>query len=435
MILYFKRVMVLVVLFAGIACGYAESSLLVELGRERIALENELRSRAEELFKKRFGVSEVIIRIDAVPFLSVGEMEQEAERRFVLPGVPVAEEVMSAREAPAMRYFLRRMIVKLYLPEDFPEEEIPAVRTFLTELLHLDYDRGDVLNIENTLAASSGIDLYALLENPQTYRISGLLLAFVFLLGPVGSYLKQAKRQIAITSIQGRNALDIGGPESGTVKKITESRESKYFSFVNSGNLSRMLHVLENEPVEATAILCEHLPDEYLSWLLSRLPGNKKWETVRFMSKVNFLPPEKISETEKRLRAKVENVVGGEESVLRIFRDIDSDEQEKMVAATAEVNPALAEKLKSSMISFEDILGFDSAALIPVVRKSGVAIVARALKGQDKEALAGLKKKLPAGMSRMIEEELSYLPEIDEKEVALARKELIKNAYGINANI
>ncbi len=416
---------------------YPGERVFINLGRERLAFENELEKKAETQLRKRFDMENVAVQVSAVPYMDASEIEEEGTRRYALPGVPVAEEIMSESEAPEIRYFLRRLDTRVYLSENVDDDTVSDVRSFLTELLNVDYDRGDRLDIERALAPPGGFDYSALIRPPYLFYSAGLLFLFLFLMGPVGSYLRQARKNIEITSIRERSTSAVPGGaavEGAGYKnqdgsdKNTGSKEG-YFSFVNSGNLSRLLQALRDENAESAAVVCEFLPAELSGEVLSGIPYHKRKDAIKFMSRVNYLSAEKIKEIESRIKEKVQNIVGGDESLFKLFTELDIEEQREMVEAAEQENKKLAEKLREHIITFEDILDYDASDLISLMRINGAALFARALKGAEKESVSKLTKKLPSGSVKMLQEELSFLSDLDEKQVFDARKKIIKSAY------
>ncbi len=436
----FTLVAAFTLLLAGAA--YGTEQVFVELGRERLVFERELERKTENHLGRRFALDNVSVRINAVPFLDTRDIEMETERGSRLPGVPVLQEILSASEAPALRYFLRRMHVNIYLPEDFPSETLPLVRSYALDMLNLDFDRGDSIDIEMVLPPSEkgGFLLLELIKEPYVQRLAGFGLFFVFLLGPVSGYLRQARRSIEATVIRERSGLEgsaaagaypgaAGGGGGGS--ETAESSSGKYFSFITRDNFSRLRYALRDESAETVAVVCEFLPGDLSAQLIASLSPAGKKQVMKFISKVNYNSGDRIREIEEKIREKVENIVGGQESVLKLFRELDVDSQRELIDTISEEDPGLSERLNSYMLTFEDVLKMDASQLLAIMRGIGTAAAARALKDQGEEVIGELKKKLPAGTSAVLEEEIAYMPELTPQQATQARREFIKMAYEV----
>jgi flagellar motor switch protein FliG len=132
------------------------------------------------------------------------------------------------------------------------------------------------------------------------------------------------------------------------------------------------------------------------------------------------------STTTSSLRAGTEDV-GGVQSVVDMINRSDAATEKGVLAELEEIDPELAEEIRSKLLTFEDILKLADRDIQPVM----VAVkerrnIALALKGARQELQERVLGSLSNRLRESIEEEATSLGAVRKQEVDNARSEIVR---------
>ena len=158
-----KRIFFILIFFVNFLFAADMQDVLIDLGENRLKIEKELEIKTEKFLQNYFNLKNVLVSIKIIPYLGIKEIEEE-KKRNALPGVPMAEEIMGKKEkSSAVRYFIKMMEVTVFLPDDFPGEKLTISRKLITDLLNMDFARGDKLEVKTVLVLpEKKIDIFSL---------------------------------------------------------------------------------------------------------------------------------------------------------------------------------------------------------------------------------------------------------------------------------
>lgn len=105
-----------------------------------------------------------------------------------------------------------------------------------------------------------------------------------------------------------------------------------------------------------------------------------------------------------------------------MLNKMDKPEMEDLLQTIAEARPGLADAIRGRLFSFEDVVGLSSAARAILFDKVPADKLVQALRGMSNEFCDVVLSSLAARAKRMVEGELRGGGQINQKEVAAARR-------------
>jgi flagellar motor switch protein FliG len=202
----------------------------------------------------------------------------------------------------------------------------------------------------------------------------------------------------------------------------------KHFSFINENNLKNLIYLLKEETVQTIAIVISYLPPEFSSQVISSLDPETQARVAVELATVKLKSPEQVAEVEKRIKEKIDYIIGGEDYFLNLLDQVDPKTQENILYKLEQQNPELAAKLRRVVFTFQDIVILEKPALQRVIREAqreGV-VLAIALKNASEEIKSAVMDVLSEGARAMLTEQMDLIGEIGEKRIEEEQKKIVR---------
>jgi flagellar motor switch protein FliG len=195
-----------------------------------------------------------------------------------------------------------------------------------------------------------------------------------------------------------------------------ESRKGMPGEFLRTSDPRILANVLRGEHPQTIALVLSILSVKKACDLVAYLPDKIHREVMMRMANLEKVDKKIIEEVETVLREQLESFggvegkqIGGVELVASILNQMDRKLESELLDKIEEADPALAERIRQLMFTFEDLLKVDDRGMQTLLKEITSEDVALALKG----ASDGIKEKIFANMSEragaMLKEDLEAM--------------------------
>jgi len=208
-------------------------------------------------------------------------------------------------------------------------------------------------------------------------------------------------------------------------------------SFYSLANISPKMiaNFIKNELPQTIAVILAHLEPMQAAEVLSYLPENIQTDVALRIAKLESVSPDIIAELESVLEAEVRSSggaeshqVGGVEPVAELLNNVPKELEQKILSYIEDVNPDLAEDIKSKMFVFEDLVSVDDRGIQAILKEISNEDLLLALKTATEEIKEKIFKNMSQRAADMIKEDLEAMGPTKLSDVEKAQQNIIKIA-------
>jgi len=207
------------------------------------------------------------------------------------------------------------------------------------------------------------------------------------------------------------------------------------------GNVNEavLANYLKNEYPQTVAVVLTKVKSEHAARVLSMLPESFAMEVVMRMLRMESVQKEALEGVEKTLKAEfMSNLARAQrrdahEMMAEIFNNLDRQSESRILAALEERNRDAAERIRSLMFTFDDLVRLDGMGVQVLIRNVPKEQLLLALKGAS-EALRDLfLKNMSERAGKMFKEDLAGLGPVRLREVDEAQAAVVVMAKDLAA--
>ncbi|SFJ91142.1 flagellar motor switch protein FliG [Marinilactibacillus piezotolerans] len=188
------------------------------------------------------------------------------------------------------------------------------------------------------------------------------------------------------------------------------------FNIARKADPQQLTNLLLGEQSQTVAlILCYMQPDK-AAQILVQFPPEKQTDIAERIGTISSTSPAVIERIEKVIESKfssfVENEtesVGGVNTLVDILNQVGRTTEKAIVAELEQTQPALAEEVKASLFTFEDIVSLQKADVQKVLREVNQDDLVLALKGVSDELRDFIFDNLSSRAVETLKEDMQFL--------------------------
>lgn len=225
------------------------------------------------------------------------------------------------------------------------------------------------------------------------------------------------------------------GPQraSEILSKIAEASQiNRPFAIARKADAQQLLNVINYEHPQTIALILCYLQADKAAQIISELPEEIQSEVALRIATMNTTSPAVIKEIEKVLDEKLSTIVrtetttlGGIDTLVGILNQVDRTTEKHITESLEEENYELAEKIKSSMFVFEDIITLDDVAIQRILREVENKELALALKGASEEVAEVIYRNQSKRAAASLKEDIEYLGPVRLTDVEKAQQQIV----------
>ena len=192
------------------------------------------------------------------------------------------------------------------------------------------------------------------------------------------------------------------------------------------------MNVIAYEHPQTIALILCYLTPEKAAQVMAELPEEKQSEVAFRIATMKDTSPMVIKEIEKVLESKLSSVVrtemtsiGGVETLVDILNQVDRTTEKNITESLEREDAELADKIKSSMFVFEDILTLDDVSIQRILREVEVKELALALKGCSDEVGEAIYRNQSKRAAASLKEDMEFLGPVRLMDVEKSQQKIV----------
>ena len=225
------------------------------------------------------------------------------------------------------------------------------------------------------------------------------------------------------------------GPQraSEILSKVAEASQiNRPFAIARKADAQQLLNVINYEHPQTIALILCYLQTDKAAQIISELPDEIQSEVAYRIATMNTTSPAVIKEIEKVLDDKLSSIVktettvlGGIDTLVGILNQVDRTTEKNITESLEAEDSELAEKIKSSMFVFEDIITLDDVAIQRILREVENKELALALKGASEEVAGVIYRNQSKRAAASLKEDIEYLGPVRLTDVEKAQQQIV----------
>ncbi|MBD7909844.1 MULTISPECIES: flagellar motor switch protein FliG [Clostridium] len=233
-------------------------------------------------------------------------------------------------------------------------------------------------------------------------------------------------RQLLSKALGSQRATEI-------LDKVSEATQQyRPFSIARKADAHQLLNAITYEHPQTIALILCYLPADKSAQVMAELPEETQSEVALRIATMKDTSPMVIKEIEKVLEGKLSSVVrtemtslGGVETLVGILNQVDRTTEKNITESLEREDAELADRIKSSMFVFEDILTLDDISIQRILRETDVKDLALALKGCSEEVGDAIYRNQSKRAAASLKEDMEFLGPVRLMDVEKAQQKIV----------
>lgn len=207
------------------------------------------------------------------------------------------------------------------------------------------------------------------------------------------------------------------------------------------GNVSEetLASFLQKEYPQTVAVVLSKVSSEHSARVLALLPESFALEVIHRMLRMEAIQKDVLDEVEKTLRTEFMNNLAraqrrdSHEMIAEIFNYMDRAVESRFMDSLEKSTPESAEKIRSLMFTFEDLLGLDPNGMQALIRAIDKDKLPVALKGATESMRESFFKNMSERASKILKEDMAAMGPVRLKDVEEAQQYIVNVAKDLEA--
>lgn len=220
---------------------------------------------------------------------------------------------------------------------------------------------------------------------------------------------------------------------SKLMEGINYEAYTKVFTSARKADANQILSCIQGESSQTIAIVLAHIQPEKSAQIICNLNESLQREVALKLGSIERISPVVIKAVDKILEEKLASIsdkkVGrsdGFDNLIDILSKVDGRTEKNIMNFLEVKNTILAEKVKSSMFAFEDILTLDSNSIQRILKEVDLKDVAIALKGSSNRISEVIFRNQSNRAAEVLKEEISLLGPVKVSQIEESKRNIVK---------
>ena len=208
------------------------------------------------------------------------------------------------------------------------------------------------------------------------------------------------------------------------------------------GNVNEhvLANYLKNEYPQTIAVILSKIKAEHAAKVIALFPENFAMEIVMRMLRMDSVQKEVLDSLEKTLRKEFMSNLSkstrrdAHELIADIFNSLDRNTENRFIDALEERNRESAERVKSLMFTFEDLIRVDSQGIQILLRNIDKDKLAVALKGASDTIKELFFNNMSTRAGKIIKEDMDAMGPVRMRDVEEAQQYIVATAKDLANN-
>jgi flagellar motor switch protein FliG len=206
---------------------------------------------------------------------------------------------------------------------------------------------------------------------------------------------------------------------------------------LNNVNEAVLANYFKNEYPQTVAVVLARLKSDHCARVLALFPENFAMEVIMRMLRMETVQKDVLDSVERTLRTEfMTNLARAEtrdthESMAEIFNNFDRNTEERFFAGLEERNRESADRIKSLMFTFDDLIRADAAGIQTLLRQVEKDQLAMALKGASEEVKTLFFQNMSERAGKMMKEDMEAMGAVRLRDVDEAQAAIVATAKNL----
>ena len=197
------------------------------------------------------------------------------------------------------------------------------------------------------------------------------------------------------------------------------------FKYINEENLRRLAYLLRREEPWVIAVVLTYLKPEFARQVLTALPSEVQTRVAIETATIRQVSREQVLAIDAEIKEKVDFVLGGIDHLAKMLEDADEGTRQNILEYLQNEKPGIYEKVRGSIIMFEDIMEFPDRDMQLVVRELKTENMARALQGAMPQVMDKFLANMSTGAASLLKEAMEYEKDLTPVQIEEERKKIM----------
>ncbi|HSP76233.1 MAG TPA: flagellar motor switch protein FliG [Cryobacterium sp.] len=229
---------------------------------------------------------------------------------------------------------------------------------------------------------------------------------------------------------------------AGVMVRVASSMAGKAFEFRDAAEPLQILTLLDGELPQTIALVLAHLRPGHASAVLGGLDADLRAEVAQCIASMGTATPEAVRVVTETLKARVGavassrdsvEIVGGIQPLVEIINRADVATERALLEALEARDPALAEEVRSRMLTFADIVKLEDRDVQQVLRGIDAGILAIAMKGSADGVVSIIRSNLSERNREILDDEVKAMAPVRVSQVEEARATIVRAIRDLEA--
>lgn len=228
----------------------------------------------------------------------------------------------------------------------------------------------------------------------------------------------------------------------GVMERLASSMAGKSFEFLDGVDSGQLLTLLDGELPQTIALVLAHLAADQASAVLTGLDADERTDVAQAIATMGTATPEAVSIVAQTLRVRAGAVVapreqveavGGIQPLVDIINRSDAATERILLESLEARDPALAEEVRSRMLTFVDIVKLDDRDIQQVLRGIDAAVLALAMKGAPDAVTEVIRANVSERNRELLDDEIRAAGPVRMSQVEEARASVVRSIRELEA--
>ena len=204
------------------------------------------------------------------------------------------------------------------------------------------------------------------------------------------------------------------------------------FNIARKADPQQLTSLLLNEQPQTVALILCYMQPEKAAIILAEFPLELQSEIAERIGTITSTSPAIIEKIEKVIENKFSNyiesdleTVGGVRTLVEILNSVGRSTEKNIISVLEEKQPELAEEVKTSLFTFEDIITLEKGDVQKVLRDVKNDDLALALKGVSDEIKSFIYTNISTRAVETLKEDLQFMGPIRLSAVEEAQQRIV----------
>lgn len=199
---------------------------------------------------------------------------------------------------------------------------------------------------------------------------------------------------------------------------------------------------LQDEHPQTVAVILSYLPSETAAAIVAAMPDDMRANIARRVAMLERVDPVVLETTASVLQRKLAGIAksgptsarSGLQSLVEILNNIDQGAEKRILSDLDVIDPELADRVRSQMFVFEDVMALDDRTLQRVLRQIVPKDLAVALKGVTDDMRDVVMRNLSERAALDLAEEIESLGPVRVSTVEAAQAAVVRVVRELEAS-